>query len=493
MKVTVNNQIIKSVINDKPINASFKGGRGAQGIDGIDGLSAYQIALENGFVGTEAQWLASLQGEDGDPATNLVTSVAGRQGVVVLTKSDVGLGNVDNTSDANKPISTVTQTALNEKVDKVAGERLINAAEITKLGNQSGTNTGDQNDHGLMVGLGDDDHTQYMLLSGRVGGQTLIGGTAASNNLTLSSTANATKGSIIFGDSRYNESTNRLSFGTATGTGRINLPDGGTTSADGIQFGTEHSIYRNSSNVLIVNAVNILRLTTAGSQRLYIDGTQVISLTPFSITPSTLTGSSATSALSITQTWNTTGNPTAIFLNVTNTASGASSNLIDLQVGGVSGFCVNKSRLVGIGTNTPSNNLTVYGGNADVTIKMQTQSTGQTSVDGFNFSVENSTNHVYFNQRENANMYFLTSNTTRMLLDNTGSLSIGTAAPNASSALDIQSTTKGFLPPRMTTTQASAIASPAEGLMIYVTNTNGTFTVKGWYGYNGAAWERLNN
>ena len=47
-----------------------------------------------------------------------VQSVAGKTGVVTLTKADVGLGNVDNTSDANKPISTATQTALNEKLDK---------------------------------------------------------------------------------------------------------------------------------------------------------------------------------------------------------------------------------------------------------------------------------------------------------------------------------------------------------------------------------------
>lgn len=48
-------------------------------------------------------------------------------------------------------ISTVTglQTALDSKVDKVAGERLINASEITKLSNQSGTNTGDQDLSGL--------------------------------------------------------------------------------------------------------------------------------------------------------------------------------------------------------------------------------------------------------------------------------------------------------------------------------------------------------
>jgi hypothetical protein len=47
-----------------------------------------------------------------------VTSVAGRTGDVVLTKFDVGLGNVENTSDANKPISTATQAALNTKLDK---------------------------------------------------------------------------------------------------------------------------------------------------------------------------------------------------------------------------------------------------------------------------------------------------------------------------------------------------------------------------------------
>ena len=44
-----------------------------------------------------------------------VTSVAGKTGAVTLAKGDVGLSNVDNTSDVNKPISTATQTALNAK------------------------------------------------------------------------------------------------------------------------------------------------------------------------------------------------------------------------------------------------------------------------------------------------------------------------------------------------------------------------------------------
>lgn len=46
-----------------------------------------------------------------------VTSVAARTGDVVLGKTDVGLANVDNTSDADKPVSTAQQTALDLKAD----------------------------------------------------------------------------------------------------------------------------------------------------------------------------------------------------------------------------------------------------------------------------------------------------------------------------------------------------------------------------------------
>ena len=64
--------------------------------------------------------------------------------------------------------------------------------------------------------------------------------------------------------------------------------------------------------------------------------------TGFSISGSSLTGSNAQSLVSLSQTWNTTGNPTAIKLDVTNTASGANSYLLDLQVGGIPQFTVFK-------------------------------------------------------------------------------------------------------------------------------------------------------
>lgn len=48
---------------------------------------------------------------------------------------------------------------------------------------------------------------------------------------------------------------------------------------------------------------------------------------------------------------------------------------------------------------------------------------------------------------------------------------IGTTTPNSSAALDITSTTKGLLLPRMTTTQRNAISSPTAGLVIFNTTT----------------------
>jgi len=70
-----------------------------------------------------------------------VDSVAGKTGAVTLVKGDVGLGNVDNTSDANKPVSTAQQTALNLKVDKTAypGLLVLNVGDPIPGGTATGT------------------------------------------------------------------------------------------------------------------------------------------------------------------------------------------------------------------------------------------------------------------------------------------------------------------------------------------------------------------
>ncbi len=66
---------------------------------------------------------------------------------------------------------------------------------------------------------------------------------------------------------------------------------------------------------------------------------------------------------------------------------------------------------------------------------------------------------------------------------------IGTTSPAASSMLDISSTTSGLLTPRMTTTQRTAISSPADGLIVYDT------VLKSFYYYNTAtsSWVRINS
>jgi hypothetical protein len=65
-------------------------------------------------------------------------------------------------------------------------------------------------------------------------------------------------------------------------------------------------------------------------------------------------------------------------------------------------------------------------------------------------------------------------------------LGLNNSSPNASSILDAVSTSKGVLIPRMTTAQRDAIASPATGLLVYITDKTTGFSY-----FNGSGWVRL--
>ena len=64
-------------------------------------------------------------------------------------------------------------------------------------------------------------------------------------------------------------------------------------------------------------------------------------------------------------------------------------------------------------------------------------------------------------------------------------VAIGATTPDASAMLEVRSTTKGFLLPKLTTTLRNAIISPATGLQVYNTTTNAPEF------YNGTAWQTL--
>jgi hypothetical protein len=105
--------------NSPSIPAAATGNKGnyyivtTAGTTTISGISNWEVGdwiLSNG---TSWERVAS---------TAAVSSVAGRTGAVTLVKADVGLGNVDNTSDANKPISTATQDALTTLTNSLSGK-----------------------------------------------------------------------------------------------------------------------------------------------------------------------------------------------------------------------------------------------------------------------------------------------------------------------------------------------------------------------------------
>jgi hypothetical protein len=86
-------------------------------------------------------------------------------------------------------------------------------------------------------------------------------------------------------------------------------------------------------------------------------------------------------------------------------------------------------------------------------------------------------------------LIFVTGNVEAVRIKDNGSVVINQLAPDASAIFDVVSTTKGVLLPRMTATQASAI-TPVEGLELFATTINSTFTEVGKYIYTNATWKK---
>lgn len=143
-----------------------------------------------------------------------VQSVAGKAGIVLLTKSDVGLSNVDNTSDANKPISTATQTALNAKANT---SHTHVSSDITDLSEAIDDRISSTIVAGTNVTVSYDDLANTLTISAAGGGS---GGATTLDGLTDVSTPSPSNGQALI----YNTSTSQWEAQTiSSGSGATDL------------------------------------------------------------------------------------------------------------------------------------------------------------------------------------------------------------------------------------------------------------------------------
>jgi hypothetical protein len=149
------------------------------------------------------------------------------------------------------------------------------------------------------------------------------------------------------------------------------------------------------------------------------------------------------------------------------------------------------ARVTGTGTGT-ANSFVVQNSASVQTFRVndlgQVQ-IGRTTAINWTFSSNNLTSSQYAYILSSNGSVLSTSGNGGVLGNDTGAKicdqGVGVSNQLASAVLECNSTTRGFLPPRMTTTQKNAIASPATGLVVYDTDLNALCT------YNGTTWITL--
>jgi hypothetical protein len=213
----------------------------------------------------------------------LVSSVAGKTGVVTLVKSDVGLGSVDNTSDLNKPVSTATQTALNGKLDSSS----YTASDVlTKVKTVDGASSGLDADlldgqegsfyqNADNLNAGTVPNARLTSATTSVAGIVQLDNTTSSTSTTKAATANALKTAFDKANAaepglfRGDTATNNARTGTSgeisvdTQAKELRIHDGST--AGGAKIGGGQMLGTQSVKALFFNAQNVAENTTVPS------------------------------------------------------------------------------------------------------------------------------------------------------------------------------------------------------------------------------------
>ena len=328
--------------------------------------------------------------------------------------------------------------------------------------------------------------------------------TDAGFRLDVNGTARVSGSLTVDTNTLFVDATNdRVGIGTTSPVSLLNLNNGDAwinviSQLRGLQFGfagPTHGSYRaavmggpesygstdsgmltfHTQNGYVISAIppERMRITSAGNllvgtttdngNRLQISGSATFS--------SNITAG-LTSAIGTQLTLNAAYSNGITFINTNNAVDNRNFRIIS-DISTYGDFQIQKSTTVGGSTYT---NL--------LTFAMSNEATFSSSVIATSFIPNNSsipTNGMYL---PSANTLAFATNSAgnRIRITSTGSILVGTSTDVSSSIFTIVSTTKGFLPPKMTTTEKNAISSPAAGLQVYDTALNQMSY------YNGTTW-----
>jgi hypothetical protein len=168
-----------------------------------------------------------------------------------------------------------------------------------------------------------------------------------------------------------------------------------------------------------------------------------------------------TDGTSLTVSGSSAGN----LVRITQTGAGNALVVEDSANPDASPFVVAADGSVGVGTSSPASRFDVAT-NGYGAIHVTDTSNSRIAYLGFGAG------EVYFGGTGASNIKIQSGGVDRVFVSSSGSVGIGTSSLDASAALDVTSTTGGILFPRMTGTQRDAIASPANGLVLYNTTTD---------------------
>ena len=267
------------------------------------------------------------------------------------------------------------------------------------------------------------------VFSGNFQIQTKAQGGSGTGALSTKFTITGGSGAATFSSSVASTSFNSTTGGNfATSSGNIGI--GTTTVGSKFQVNGNAAIGYSSSTAAPTNG-----LAVAGGVTI---GTATNNVSSIAASGYSLTGANAQSLVDLSGTWNTTGNPTAIFLNLTNTASGATANLMDLQVGGSSKFLVDKG---GAATHTgqvtiTSTSGTVAGARNALYLKNAASTGGQSSIIVFGSAGTASSwqilNDINADGTTINQLDILNNGTTRMSIASTGAATFSNLAGTGS-------------------------------------------------------------